>query len=49
MSDLRIGRVIVLTAIDNLVKGVSGQVVQCLNLMVGLEERTGLWIPGLFP
>jgi N-acetyl-gamma-glutamyl-phosphate reductase len=39
----------VVTAIDNLVKGASGQAVQCFNLMAGLEGRTGLWIPGLFP
>lgn len=49
VSDARTGRVIVVTAIDNLVKGASGQAVQCFNLMAGLDERTGLWIPGLFP
>jgi len=49
VSDSRTGRVIVVTAIDNLVKGASGQAVQCFNLMAGLDERTGLWIPGLFP
>jgi len=41
--------VIVVSAIDNLVKGASGQAVQCFNLMAGLDERAGLWIPGLFP
>jgi N-acetyl-gamma-glutamyl-phosphate reductase len=49
VSDARTGRVIVVTAIDNLVKGASGQAVQCFNLMAGLDERVGLWIPGLFP
>lgn len=49
VSDARTGRVILVTAIDNLVKGASGQAVQCFNLMAGLDERTGLWIPGLFP
>ncbi len=49
VSDPRTGRVIVVTAIDNLVKGASGQAVQCFNLMAGLDERAGLWIPGLFP
>ncbi|MFI5338289.1 MAG: N-acetyl-gamma-glutamyl-phosphate reductase [Candidatus Methylomirabilales bacterium] len=49
VSDARTGRVIVVTAIDNLVKGASGQAVQCLNLMAGMDERAGLWIPGLFP
>ena len=33
--------------IDNLVKGASGQAVQCMNLMLGLDEKTGLNIPGL--
>jgi N-acetyl-gamma-glutamyl-phosphate reductase len=49
VSDVRTGRVIVVSAIDNLVKGASGQAVQCFNLMAGLDERAGLWIPGLFP
>jgi N-acetyl-gamma-glutamyl-phosphate reductase len=49
VSDPRTGRVIVVSAIDNLVKGASGQAVQCFNLMAGLDERAGLWIPGLFP
>ena len=33
--------------LDNLVKGASGQAVQCMNLMLGLDEKTGLNIPGL--
>ena len=49
VSDPRTGRVIVVSAIDNLVKGASGQAVQCFNLMAGLDERAGLWIPGLYP
>ncbi|HSB73663.1 MAG TPA: N-acetyl-gamma-glutamyl-phosphate reductase [Candidatus Methylomirabilis sp.] len=49
VPDARTGRVIVVTAIDNLVKGASGQAVQCFNLMAGLDERAGLWVPGLFP
>lgn len=36
------GRVAALCAIDNLVKGAAGQAVQCLNLMLGLPEDTGL-------
>ncbi len=40
--DPRTGRVIVMSAIDNLVKGQAGQAVQCLNLMLGLEETLGL-------
>ena len=49
VSDPRTGRVIVVSAIDNLVKGASGQAVQCLNLMAGLDEDTGLRMPGLYP
>jgi N-acetyl-gamma-glutamyl-phosphate reductase len=49
VSDPRTGRVIVVSAIDNLAKGASGQAVQCFNLMAGLDERAGLWVPGLFP
>ncbi|BAW96742.1 N-acetyl-gamma-glutamyl-phosphate reductase [[Synechococcus] sp. NIES-970] len=40
--DHRTGRVIVMSAIDNLIKGQSGQAVQCLNLMMGWEETLGL-------
>lgn len=40
--DTRTGRVIVMSAIDNLVKGQAGQAVQCLNLMLGMEETLGL-------
>ncbi len=42
-------RVVVTSAIDNLVKGASGQAVQNMNVMFGLDERTGLDIPPLFP
>ncbi len=36
------GRVIIVSCIDNLIKGASGQAVQNMNLMFGLEETTGL-------
>jgi N-acetyl-gamma-glutamyl-phosphate/LysW-gamma-L-alpha-aminoadipyl-6-phosphate reductase len=42
-------RVVVISAIDNLMKGSAGQAVQCMNLMLGLEETTGLSFPGLHP
>lgn len=42
-------RVVALSVIDNLVKGASGNAVQCFNLMFGLDERTGLWQAGLAP
>jgi N-acetyl-gamma-glutamyl-phosphate reductase len=45
----RTGTVIVITAIDNLVKGAAGQAVQCMNLMTGLRETTGLLGPALAP
>ena len=40
--DPRTGRVILFSAEDNLVKGASGQAVQCLNLMAGFPETAGL-------
>lgn len=47
--DPRTGRVVVISAIDNLVKGAAGQAVQNMNLMFGLPETTGLDRPGLYP
>lgn len=47
--DKRTQRVIALSVLDNLVKGASGNAVQCFNLMFGLDERTGLWYGGLAP
>lgn len=41
-TDPRTDRVIILSAIDNLMKGQAGQAVQCLNLMMGWEETIGL-------
>ena len=40
--DRRTGQLIVMSAIDNLIKGQAGQGVQCLNLLAGLEVNTGL-------
>lgn len=40
--DERTGNIIVLSAIDNLVKGAAGQAIQNMNLMLGLDETTGL-------
>ena len=42
-------RLVVLTALDNLMKGASGQAVQAFNIMNGLEETTALEFPGLHP
>jgi len=41
--------VVVLSVIDNLVKGASGQAVQCMNIALGLEETAGLDFPALMP
>ena len=41
--------VVVLSVIDNLTKGASGQAVQNMNLLVGLDERTGLDFPAVLP
>jgi N-acetyl-gamma-glutamyl-phosphate reductase len=38
-----------MSAIDNLVKGASGQAIQNMNIMFGLPEGTGLHLPGLLP
>src|SRR5689334_21197623 len=40
--DQRTGRLIVMSAEDNIVKGASGQAVQCLNILCGFEETAGL-------
>ena len=39
----------ILTALDNLVKGMAGQGIQCMNLALGLDERAGLLQPGCWP
>jgi N-acetyl-gamma-glutamyl-phosphate reductase len=43
------GRIIVMSAIDNIVKGASGQAVQNMNIMCGFAETAGLGIVPLFP
>ena len=47
--DERTNRVIVVGAIDNLVKGAAGQAVQNMNILFGLDEKTGLNFPPVFP
>ena len=42
-------RIVLVSALDNLVKGSGGQGTQCMNLMFGLEETEGLIIPGPYP
>ncbi len=47
--DGRTGKLIVVSLIDNLVKGQAGNAVQNMNIMFGLEESAGLLKPGRFP
>ncbi|NJL81312.1 MAG: N-acetyl-gamma-glutamyl-phosphate reductase [Richelia sp. RM2_1_2] len=47
--DPRTRRVIVISAIDNLVKGHAGQAIQCLNIMMGWDETLGLPSLGFYP
>jgi len=48
-ADPQGGRLVVMAALDNLVKGGAGQAVQCFNLMHGFPETAGLEFPGLHP
>ena len=47
--DEKSGRVVAISAIDNLLKGAAGSALQCLNLMMGWDETMGLGFPGLHP
>lgn len=47
--DQRTGRVVIVSVIDNLVKGASGQAVQNMNILFGLPETMGLKATGLWP
>lgn len=47
--DERTGKLVVISHIDNLVKGQAGSAVQNMNIMFNLEETAGLLKPGLFP
>jgi N-acetyl-gamma-glutamyl-phosphate reductase len=47
--DERTGRVLAIAALDNLVKGAAGQMIQCANLMLGFEETAGLPVAGVCP
>ena len=47
--DVDSGRIVVVSALDNLGKGAAGQAVQCANLMLGLPETAGLSVFGVAP
>lgn len=48
-ADARTGWVLAIAALDNLVKGASGQAIQCANLMAGHDETAGLPTVGVYP
>jgi N-acetyl-gamma-glutamyl-phosphate/LysW-gamma-L-alpha-aminoadipyl-6-phosphate reductase len=47
--DPRANRLVLFSALDNMMKGASGQGVQCLNIVMGLDESTGLKSTGFHP
>lgn len=49
VTDLRTGRLVILSAIDNLCRGASGQAVANANLMFSLPVETGLMLAPLMP
>jgi len=46
--DKRLNRAVVVSALDNLGKGAAGQAIQCLNLMLGIDEKKGLAHPAMY-
>ena len=49
VADRKPGRAILVSVLDNLVKGASGQAMQCANLMLGFDETAGLGLSPMFP
>jgi len=47
--DERLGRLVIISVIDNLIKGAAGQAVQNMNIALGFSEKTGLEAAGIFP
>jgi len=47
--DPRTNMIVAIAAIDNLGKGAAGQMIQCANIMLGLDETAGLPIAGVYP
>ena len=48
-KDPHSNRLVVISALDNLMKGAAGQAVQAFNIAQGFDETTGLEFPGLHP
>ena len=46
--DKRLNRIVIVAAIDNIIKGAGGQAIQNMNLMLGWNETTGLMFPGYY-
>ena len=49
MVDARTGKLLVISVLDNLVKGQAGNAIQCANIMLGFDETTGLDVPAFYP
>jgi N-acetyl-gamma-glutamyl-phosphate/LysW-gamma-L-alpha-aminoadipyl-6-phosphate reductase len=47
--DYHVNRIVIMSAIDNLIKGGAGQAVQDMNILMGIDERVGLESPALHP
>ncbi|MFV1990720.1 MAG: N-acetyl-gamma-glutamyl-phosphate reductase, partial [Acidimicrobiales bacterium] len=47
--DKRTDTVLTIAALDNLIKGASGQAIQCANLLLGFDEGVGLSVVGIYP
>lgn len=47
--DRNVNRAVIFSSIDNLIKGASGQAVQCMNVMAGFDETEGLLHPAIHP
>lgn len=47
--DARTGHAVIISVLDNLIKGAAGQAIQNMNIMLGLPEETGLPIHGVWP
>jgi len=43
------GRIVIISTIDNLIKGASGQAIQNMNVAIGIEETLGLKTPPQYP